>query len=290
MAATRITVSTQTPGNRKLRARMTHVLHAFFVRQAPKLIGQVVTLRGKVIKADLSQNELDRIEEILAGIDFHGWATLAGEVDDVITEAVRDSGYSALRLAALDVTADKDIFNVVNERAVAWASDRSAELVGMRRKADGSLIVNPRADAEGNPLFAITESTRDMLRADVSTALQEGWTNAELASKLADNYAFSPERAMVIARTETIRASNAGTLIGFKESGVVLLKEWTTAEDDSVSEDCEANGAQGPIELDAEFESGDDAPPAHPNCRCALVGLTRLDIPEEQAVTEESEA
>ena len=95
---------------------------------------------------------------------------------------------------------------------------------------------------------------------------------------------------MVIARTETIRASNAGTLIGFKASGVVLKKEWTTAEDDRVSEDCEANGDQGPIDLDEDFVSGDDAPPAHPNCRCALVGLTQLDIPEEQAVTEESEA
>jgi hypothetical protein len=29
---------------------------------------------------------------------------------------------------------------------------------------------------------------------------------------------------------------------------------------------CEANGDQGAIDLDDDFESGDDAPPAHPNC------------------------
>jgi SPP1 gp7 family putative phage head morphogenesis protein len=129
-----------------------------------------------------------------------------------------------------------------------------------------------------------------MLRTDVADALANGWTNAELASKLEQNYAFSPERAMTIARTETIRASNTGTLIGFKESGVVLKKEWSTAQDDLVSEDCTENEDEGPIDLDAAFSSGDDAPPAHPNCRCALVGLTRLDLPEEAAVTEEQEA
>ena len=65
------------------------------------------------------------------------------------------------------------------------------------------------------------------------------------------------------------------------------MKEWTTAEDDLVSEDCEANGDQGPIGIDEAFDSGDDAPPAHPQCRCVLVGLTELEtaqpIPEEQA-------
>jgi SPP1 gp7 family putative phage head morphogenesis protein len=290
MVAHRISVSIRRPSIRKLRARMTHILHAFFMRQAPKIVGQVLVLRGKSMsKSELSQAELDRIEEILSGIDFYGWAALVGDVENVLLEAVRDGGYDALRLAGLDVTADREVFNVVNADAIAYARERSAQMVGMRRRTDGSLFVNPRADEAGNPLFAITEGTRDMLRADIAEALGQGWTNAELASKLADNYAFSPDRAMVIARTETIRASNVGTLAGFKSSGVVLKKEWTTAEDDRVSEECEANGDRGPIDLDDAFPSGDDAPPAHPNCRCTLVGLTELDMPE-QAITEESDA
>jgi SPP1 gp7 family putative phage head morphogenesis protein len=256
------------------------------MRQAPLIIGQIVVLRGQTIrKADLSDDELRAIEEILAGIDFYGWAVLAGNVDDLIAEAFADGGYDALKLIGLDVTTDPEVFNVVNEAAVEYARKRSAELVGMRRLSDGSIVESKRPD------MAITEATRDMLRGDVASALAEGWTNAELASRLADSYAFSPDRAMVIARTETIRASNQGTLAGFKESGVVLKKEWTTAEDDLVSEDCQANGDQGPIDVNDSFDSGDDAPPAHPNCRCALVGLTELDTQsEDQTTTEGAEA
>ena len=33
----------------------------------------------------------------------------------------------------------------------------------------------------------------------------------------------------------------------------------------------EENAAAGPIDLDDEFPSGDDAPTAHPNCECALM-------------------
>jgi SPP1 gp7 family putative phage head morphogenesis protein len=282
VTAKRITVSNRRPALMKLRARMTHVVHAFLMRQAPKIVGQILVLRGKTLqKSELSQDELDRIEEILARIDFAGWATLTGDVEDIIAEAVKDSGYAALELASLDVTADADVFNIVNELAVAYARERGAEMVGMKWQ-DGELIPNP------NAIWQITESTRDMLRTDIADSIAEGWTNAELASKLSDSYAFSADRAMVIARTETIRASNQGTLAGFKASGVVLKKEWTTAEDDRVSEDCELNGDQGPIDVDADFQSGDDAPPAHPNCRCVLVGLTSLDI--EEPATEEQAA
>lgn len=280
----RIAVSTKRAQLRRIRARMAHVLHLFFIRQRGFIIGQVLTLRGKTVKAEMSDEELQRIEDIIAGIDFYGWTALAGDVDDIIAEAAQDGGYEALRLIGMDITAEKDVFNVVNELAVSYAQKRSAELVGMRRGADGALIENP------NPEFAITESTRDMLRTDIADALKEGWTNAELAQRLEDSYAFSAERAMVIARTETIRASNAGTLDGFKSSGVVLKKEWTTAEDDLVSEDCQENGDQGPIDLDESFASGDDAPPAHPNCRCSIVGLTELDTVEEPVAPEEQEA
>ena len=256
------------PNVKRLRARMGHVVHIFLMRQAQKIIGQVVVLRGKpsFLKAELSQDELDKIEEILAGVDFYGWAVLATDTDSLIEEAMQDGGYEALKLLGLDVTADRSVFNVVNERAVEYAKARSADLVTM-----------------------VSDSTREMMRGDIAEALTEGWSNSVLASKLADNYAFSSDRAMVIARTETIRASNQGTLAGFKASGVVPQKLWTTAEDDKVSEDCEENGDQGPIDLDDDFASGDSAPPAHPACRCVLVGLTQMET-AQQPETEEQAA
>jgi SPP1 gp7 family putative phage head morphogenesis protein len=262
----KLSANIRRPSLKRYRARMGHIVHVFLMRQVQKIVGQVIVLRGKqsFVKAELSQDEIDKIEEILAGVDFYGWSVLAGDIDGVMEEIVQDGGYEALKLLGLDVTADRSIFNVVNERSVEYAKTRSADLVTM-----------------------VSDSTREMMRGDISEALTEGWSNQVLASKLSDNYAFSADRAMLIARTETIRASNQGTLAGFKASGVVPQKIWTTAEDDDVSEDCEANGDQGPIGIDEAFDSGDDAPPAHPNCRCVLVGLTELEtaqpIPEEQA-------
>ena len=263
----RLSVNIRRPSLKRYRARMGHIVHVFLMRQVQKIVGQVIVLRGKqsFVKAELSQDEIDKIEEILAGVGFYGWAVLAGDIDGVMEEIVQDGGYEALKLLGLDVTADRSIFNVVNERAVEYAKTRSADLVTM-----------------------VSDSTREMMRGDISE-VTEGWSNQVLASKLSDNYAFSADRAMLIARTETIKASNQGTLAGFKASGVVPQKIWTTAEDDAVTVECEENADQGAIGIDEDFSSGDDAPPAHPNCRCAIVGVTQMEL-AQQSQTEEQAA
>jgi hypothetical protein len=40
--------------------------------------------------------------------------------------------------------------------------------------------------------------------------------------------------------------------------------------DDDVEEICQDNEDEGPIPIGETFSSGDDAPPAHNNCRCWL--------------------
>ncbi|MBF6560547.1 MAG: hypothetical protein IVW56_09670 [Candidatus Binataceae bacterium] len=144
-----------------------------------------------------------------------------------------------------------DMLDQVNERSVAWAQDRAAALV--------TLI-------EGN--------TRAMLRATVTRAIDEGWGARTLSTEIAASAGFSKARAATIARTEIIAANNRGNLDGYKASGVATGKEWLTAGDALVEELCQDNEDAGPIGLDADFPSGDDCPPAHPNCRCALLPVT----------------
>ena len=50
-----------------------------------------------------------------------------------------------------------------------------------------------------------------------------------------------------------------------------------TSGDDTCCDDCEANEAAGLIDLDEAFPSGDDSPPAHPNCRCTVETRTVQD-------------
>ncbi|HXN32796.1 MAG TPA: phage minor head protein [Polyangiaceae bacterium] len=182
-------------------------------------------------------------------------------------------------LLELGIEDDAKITEQVFTSAKDWATKRSAELVGKSWGEDGNLVDNP--DAE----MAITDATRDDIREAVAQALEDGDSAAELGETIEGLGAFSEARAEMIARTEIIRAHGQGQLAAMRDSGVVERKAWSTAEDDDVSEECEANADQGGIDLDDAFDSGDDAPPAHPNCRCALVAY----FPEEREEDEDEQ-
>jgi SPP1 gp7 family putative phage head morphogenesis protein len=259
----------KSPALRRLRAELTRRVARFLRTEAPVIAKQIAAARAKFNKAKLDQDEQDALERVLAEIDFSGWTVLVGDVEPLMEEIVKDGSYAALAELRFDLSGNAGVSEVVNADAEAYATERAAELVGMRYDELGRLVENP--DAE----WAITESTRAGLRQYVSDAISGGWSNDKLAAQIEDSYAFSHERAALVARTETNMASNAGALNGYVASGVVDGKQWLTAEDDLVSEDCQENGAAGPngdgvLPLDEDYPSGDDAPPAHPNCRCTL--------------------
>lgn len=249
-------------------------MQTFLHAQAKPIAAQVVALRARYApleKADIGPKELDAIEAILAGVDFAGWSVLVDDVSGLLAEIIADGSVAALAQIGITTEARADVFNVVNSYAVDHAKERAAEMVGMRVDELGRLVPNP------NARWQITEGTRDYLRADVRAAITEGWSNDDLSAKIAESYGFSKERATVVARTETNRASNEGALESYKASGVVAKKSWITAQDDRVSEECEANGEAGEIGLDDNFPSGDPCPPVHPNCRCAIVPVVEWD-------------
>ena len=143
-----------------------------------------------------------------------------------------------------------------------YADTRAAELIGMHRREDGIYV--PSAV----PGIAITDTTRDMLRTTVRDAIAEGSTAAELQTAIIDNYAFSPARALAIARTETAFARNHGQLIAARASGVCRRKRWELGEE--ACEECRALAALGWIDIALDFPGGIIAPPLHPNCVCSL--------------------
>jgi SPP1 gp7 family putative phage head morphogenesis protein len=186
-----------------------------------------------------------RADAILTQVDLGDWSVLIGPTEEELSALYAAGLSTGLPLVGLGVDLDQ-----ANERSVDWARDRAASLVTQ-----------------------IEENTRDMLRDTVAQAIEEGWSADELAHEIAGSIGFSDERAQTIARTETIAANNQGNLAAYKDAaaqGIALMKEWLTAGDDLVSEECQANEDQGPIPLDDDFDSGDDAPPLHPNCRCAV--------------------
>jgi len=200
---------------------------------------------------------------LLNGTDLSGFDELAriliGPMGEEAAQGVID-GFSDL-----DVEIDDKAFRLANEDAVEWAADRAAELVG-RRRVGASLQVVHNA-----PPWAISESTREGLRELVTEAISDGWSPDQLKDAVLESWIFDPARADVIARTELAMAHQAGTLAAWRRSGVVQGKRWLISDLHDQDDICDINAAAGVIPLDASFPSGDDSPPAHPNCACVVI-------------------
>ncbi len=93
------------------------------------------------------------------------------------------------------------------------------------------------------------------------------------------------QRGLLIARTETIRASVAGTQAGWQQAiqqgqldSQTMGQVWIDTEDERTCPDCTALAASDPIPFGEQFEDGQDGPPDHPGCRCD-VGVATLPTP-----------
>ena len=249
------------------------LIEAYLLTRVDGLAEQITALiDGAAVdwQADDLAAELNRVAKIVTdGLDFGEWSGLSDVVEPIIRRAAEDGAVAAL----LQVMPDPAVGMVTNirSRAVKWAHDRAAEMVGMKW-VGGELIQNPAAE------WQITEGTREMIRAQVVEAMQNGDSVQELAGRLKESHAFSNTRARTIARTETAMADNMGNLIGWEETGLVAGKQWITAEDDKVSAICNTNGDMGVIGLYEHFAHGGMTPPAHPNCRCTIVPVLAEDM------------
>ncbi len=120
-------------------------------------------------------------------------------------------------------------------------------------------------DSQGGELQA---ATRKAIQRLITEASENGMSEADVADMLETDFAFSANRAMMIARTELRRADAHGNLSAYKDGGSEG-KQWLTSPD--ACPECIANAEQGAIPISDPFASGDEAPPAHPNCRCDII-------------------
>lgn len=142
-----------------------------------------------------------------------------------------------------------------HELAVRYAQARAGELLSE------------------NGRFSIPAGTRDRVADLVAKAIADGDSMRALKNALRNDNAFSASRAETIARTETSAANNRASLQAYTSRGVEG-KRWMTSGfdvDNGQIGPCVENEAAGVIRLGDTFPSGDDAPPAHPRCRCTIV-------------------
>jgi hypothetical protein len=142
------------------------------------------------------------------------------------------------------------IFGGKDPDAIKWASEHAVKMLGK--------------DGAGGEL---AETTREMIRQTITTALQNDVSLTEMADLLQNAYAFSDDRAELIAITEIHNAQGKGALSGALAVGM-KAKHWLVSNDENKCVPCVSNGAQGWIPIDQDFLSGDAAPLAHPRCQC----------------------
>ncbi len=121
----------------------------------------------------------------------------------------------------------------------------------------------------------IDETTRARLKTIIEAGLEDGQNYQKIARAIRQSGVFSRARAKTIAVTEIGNAFSQGTLAGAREiaaRGEDVEKSWMSQGD--CCDVCDGNTEQGWIDVGSSFQSGNDAPLAHPNCRCAL--LTRV--------------
>lgn len=132
-------------------------------------------------------------------------------------------------------------------QAVGWASKHGAALV-------------TQMDKETQRRLALT----------ISNGIKNKRGIPGLARDIKRDFAdMTRFRSELIARTETAEALSRASLDNMKAMGIDG-KEWVTAGDDRVSDDCMGNEAEGVIPANQTFSGGVPAPPQHPDCRCTI--------------------
>ena len=166
-----------------------------------------------------------------------------------------------------------------DDLALSGLDEDGLRLAEATLKAD---MIVFRSDVTNN----VAQLTRDSVSFIVRDGLSTGATIQEMQTSIAASRAFSPARALTIARTETTRAVNRGTVESYRQAIKDLpdlRMEWLSARDDAVRDShTDMDGVTS--EVDGLFVNpGNAASAPHPggfgipgediNCRCTVLPL-----------------
>jgi SPP1 gp7 family putative phage head morphogenesis protein len=117
----------------------------------------------------------------------------------------------------------------------------------------------------------VSDTTREEIRGIVGRMSSEGISYEQAALEIVQLAGINSQtRALTIAVTESARAFTQGSLLAWRESNEVEMIEWSA--EPTACPICKAvNGTS--VQLDRSFNG--ILPPAHPNCRCALLPVLK---------------
>jgi hypothetical protein len=289
----------------------------------------VETLKGTLPVSALA----DLLDEGALGdaLETIGQLGLTPEQLAPIREAIQEATTRAAQITAAEYGL---AFDAVNQRAVTFATEQAGKLItGVDTStidAIGDVIVRgQRGDVNVREQARLIRemvglTSRDALAVDrfYTGLIENGWTQARARTAMERmSSRLLRRRAENIARTETIRAANMGTELGWLEAqdkGLLprqgIGKVWIATTDSRTCPICavldgqliEVGGGFVVEERATSFDiSGETisvastvplkkptstrTPPAHPSCRCT-VGIEMLDGGEVEPIEPPPEA
>ena len=163
-----------------------------------------------------------------------------------ITEIVKINGSAAY--AELGVTGAFDVLN--------------PEVIKFIKKRAGLLIKS------------IGDTTLEKLKKTLADGVGAGESIPKLADRISGVFTEAKGyRSTLIARSETITASNQGNLEAYKQSGVVKQKMWLTSRDDRVRDEHVVMDGET-VDIDKPFSNGSMVPD-DPNERCTILPVIK---------------
>jgi len=175
---------------------------------------------------------------------------------------IRDANLSRMYAAATSIAYD------------AGAYLAQAQLPKPREaKAKPALPSLPGVDRTVTDLEdELDDTTQKQLGDTISKSYTGDLTHAAVLGLVAAQFKeWAGDRSDTVALNEVSEAYHGGAadfVNDWRGGNGPVLKTWETEDDPC--DDCQANADMEAIDSEAPFDSGDDEPPAHPNCRCSI--------------------
>lgn len=154
--------------------------------------------------------------------------------------------------------------------AVDSGGESASDMLGASPPKTESFVAEYLKDGGFSRLTGdLDKTTVDNLASAVADAYESGADFDGVVKAVRDEFSTASNyRAKMIAQTELNDAWNQSVLHFGNEAGATK-KSWITDVAPCIV--CIENALSEPIDIDEDFESGDDAPPAHPSCMCSLL-------------------
>ncbi len=235
-----IPASPNSPKNQKLKKRLEGELVKYFDKLEHAFpYSKIASIYNKhVVKESLGSETKGILDPLLAAFDSTLTTMFEGQLSEIYISGQAEMITWGKTKAGVPIAYEGPPIS----QAVNWAKDHGATLVK-----------------------GLDDETKKRLAHTISQGIQNKRGIPGLSRDIRNTFAdMSKHRSELIARTETANALSTASIDNMEGMGIDG-KEWVTAGDSDVSEECEGNEAQGVIPRGDTFSGGTSAPPQHPD-------------------------